>query len=60
MDFQTITTLISGVGFPIVMVLLLWQYIREEQAKTRAVLEELKDTITALQAVIGGRREDDH
>lgn len=60
MDFQTITTLISGVGFPIVMVLLLWQYIREEQSKTRAVLEELKDTITALQAVIGGRRADDN
>ncbi len=48
MDIQTITSFIGSVGFPIVMTILLWQYIRDEQAKTREVLTELKETITVL------------
>ena len=56
---QMFASLIGSLGFPIVMVFLLWQYIRDEQGKTREVLSELRDTITALQNIIGGRRSDD-
>lgn len=56
---QMFSSLIGSLGFPIVMVFLLWQYIRDEQAKTREVLAELRDTITALQNIIGGRRKND-
>lgn len=59
MDVQVITGLIGSVGFPIVMVLLLWQYIREEQAKTREVLNELRDTINAMTGVLKMRRKED-
>lgn len=62
MDYlQTIVSLIGSLGFPIVMTLLLWQYIKEEQTKTREVLTELRETITTLTQYVRerGKADDD-
>lgn len=59
-DIQAITSLIGSIGFPIVMVLLLWQYIRDEQTKTREILTELKETITSLTSIIKERGTGSH
>lgn len=48
MDLQAITSFISGVGFPIVMAVVLIWYIKEEQDKMRETLNELKTAITRL------------
>lgn len=47
MDAQSITTLISSVGFPIVMCLLLIKYIQQENQRNDDTITKLTDTINA-------------
>ena len=47
-----ITTIISTVGFPIAMTLLLFWYMREELASHKEETNGLKDAITKLELAI--------
>lgn len=47
MDAQSITTLISSVGFPIVMCLILIKYIQQENQRNDDTITKLTDTINA-------------
>lgn len=47
MDAQSITTLISSVGFPIVMCLILIKYMQQENQRNDDTIEKLTDTINA-------------
>lgn len=60
MEFDTIVNMIGSVGFPIVMCIMLFNYIKTEQAQTRQVLEDVKDSIDALTIFIkkeGGKND---
>lgn len=52
MDVQTITSLISGVGFPIVMCLMMFKYMQDEQANHKQESDTLKDAINELKVAI--------
>lgn len=45
MDVNTITTLISSVGFPIFTTLVLFYYIYKQQEKTNDTINKLSETI---------------
>lgn len=45
MDVNTITTLISSVGFPIFTTLVLFYYIYNQQEKTNDTINKLSETI---------------
>lgn len=45
MDLSTITSLISSVGFPIFVSLILFYYIAKEQEKLRETLTDLIQTL---------------
>ena len=47
MDATSITTLISSVGFPIVMCLILIKYMQEENQRNDDTITKLSDTINA-------------
>lgn len=49
---ENITTIISTVGFPIAMTLLLFWYMREELASHKEETNGLKDAITKLELAI--------
>lgn len=49
MDATAITSLITSVGFPIVMCLLMYKYITDETKATRATLSALESAIHALE-----------
>lgn len=48
MDYSALGSLISSVGFPIVIAFVLIWYIKEEQDKMRETLTELKTAISRL------------
>lgn len=48
MDISAVANLVSSVGFPILVALILIWYIKEEQDKMRETLNELKTAITRL------------
>lgn len=48
MDISAVGSLVSSVGFPIVIAFVLVWYIKEEQDKMRETLNELKTAITRL------------
>lgn len=52
MDVQTITSLISGVGFPIVMCLIMFDYLQKEQVNHKTETEALKSAIDDLKLAI--------
>ena len=58
MEYEAIVSLIGSVGFPIVMCLMLFNYIKVEQCSTRELLQELKETIVQLTATIRGKEDD--
>ena len=58
MEYEAIVSLIGSVGFPIVMCLMLFNYIKVEQSSTRELLQELKETIVQLTATIRGKEDD--
>jgi hypothetical protein len=47
MDATSITTLISSVGFPIVMCLILIKYMQQENQRNDDTIAKLTDTINA-------------
>lgn len=47
MDVQSITALISSVGFPIVMCLILIKYMHQENQRNDDTITKLTDTINA-------------
>lgn len=47
MDAQSITALISSVGFPIVMCLILIKYMQQENQRNDDTITKLTDTINA-------------
>lgn len=49
---EDVTTIISTVGFPIAMTLLLFWYMREELASHKEETNGLKDAITKLELAI--------
>lgn len=49
---ENITTLVSNVGFPIAMALLLFYYLQRESENHRIETAELKDAITKLEIAI--------
>ena len=52
MIMEDVTTIISTVGFPIAMTLLLFWYMREELASHKEETNGLKDAITKLELAI--------
>lgn len=52
MDIQNITTLISSVGFPCVMCIMIFKYMEEEQETHRNESDTLKDAINELKIAI--------
>ena len=45
MDAQGISTLITTIGFPIVMCLLMFKYMQEESANHKAEVNSLKESL---------------
>lgn len=58
MEYEAIVSLIGSVGFPIVMCIMLFNYIKVEQSSTRELLQELKETIVQLTTTIRGKEDD--
>lgn len=48
MDLQAISTICSSMGFPIVMCLLMFNYIKTEQKDTREMINTLKESVDRL------------
>lgn len=48
MDLQAISTICSSMGFPIVMCLLMFNYIKTEQKDTRDMINTLKESVDRL------------
>lgn len=55
MDIQAISTICSSMGFPIVMCLLMFNYIKTEQKDTREMITTLKDSVDKLTETIKER-----
>lgn len=45
MDAQALSTLITTIGFPIVMCLLMFKYMQEESANHKAEVNSLKESL---------------
>lgn len=48
MDISTITSLIGSIGFPIVMCIMMFNYMKDEESKLTDAINELKNVITVL------------
>lgn len=48
MDVSAVLSAIGSVGFPIVMCVMLFQYMKDESSQTREAIMELKSAITTL------------
>lgn len=57
MDTQTITTMITSVGFPIVMCLLLWYQMKADNEAHKAEVDGLKDVINDVRVAITELRD---
>lgn len=52
MDMQSLSTLIGSLGFPIVMCLMLFWYMKEQLADHKAETDALRDAINELKLAI--------
>ena len=52
MDITEIVNIISSVGFPIVMCVLMYNYITKDSQATRETVTALKESINALEELI--------
>lgn len=52
METETIMTMISSVGFPIVMCLLLWYQIQQSDARHREEIDSLREALADLKTAI--------
>lgn len=57
MDIETVTQLVSSVGFPIVMSLLFFFYVKDTQEGMTNAITELKESIDKLYAMITHMQE---
>lgn len=57
MDLQAISQICSSMGFPIVMCLLMFNYIKTEQKETRSIIQSLKESIDQLNNTVRERNE---
>lgn len=57
MDIENVAQLVSSVGFPIVMSLLFFFYVRDTQASMTNAITELKESIDKLYAMITHMQE---
>lgn len=58
MDLTQITTMCSSLGFPIVMCLLLFNYIKTEQKETRTMINLLKESVDHLVEALREKHEE--
>ena len=58
MDLTQITTMCSSLGFPIVMCLLLFNYIKTEQKETRTMINLLKESVDHLVEALREKNEE--
>lgn len=49
MDITELTPLITSVGFPIVMCLLMYKYVTEDSKQTREAIKNLESAIRAIE-----------
>lgn len=56
MNIQDIETLITSVGFPIVMCMLMWKKISDSDEQQTKLITELKASIDTLKEAINNRR----
>jgi len=59
MTIQDIETLITSVGFPIVMCILMWKKISDSDEQQSKLLTELKASIDSLKEAIKVQKGDD-
>lgn len=52
MDIGNISSIISSVGFPIVMCIIMFEYLQKESENHREETSSLKDAITKLEEAI--------
>lgn len=52
MDVGNISSIISSVGFPIVMCIIMFEYLQKESENHREETASLKDAITKLEVAI--------
>lgn len=52
MDIMEIVNLISSVGFPIVMCVMMYKYITDDSKQTREAIVSLQGSIKALEELI--------
>lgn len=57
MDSNAITTMITSVGFPIVMCLLLWYQMRESDKNHKEEVDSLKDVIADVKIALTELRD---
>ena len=60
MDMTAIVQMISSVGFPIVMCVILFNYIKETQSKLTEAVNSLTDTVSALRIELEKMYRGDH
>ena len=59
MTIQDIETLITSVGFPIVMCMLMWKKIRDSDEQQTKLITELKASIDTLKEAINNQKKGD-
>lgn len=57
MDTNTITTMITSVGFPIVMCLLLWYQMEKNNELHKSEVDSLKDVISDVKIALTELRD---
>lgn len=59
MTIQDIETLITSVGFPIVMCMLMWKKISDSDEQQTKLITELKASIDSLKEAINSQKKGD-
>jgi hypothetical protein len=59
MTIQDIETLITSVGFPIVMCMLMWKKISDSDEQQTKLITELKASIDTLKEAINNQKKED-
>lgn len=59
MTIQDIETLITSVGFPIVMCMLMWKKISDSDEQQTKLITELKASIDTLKEAINNQKKGD-
>ena len=59
MSVQEIETLITSVGFPIVMCILMWKKISDSDEQQTKLLSELKSSLDNLKEAINSQKKGD-